>query len=499
MSLAGYRVAVVGAGIGGLASAYMLARHGAEVLVFERDPPPPDDVEAAFATWKRGGATQIRHSHVFLGRLRALLRDSYPEVLEALLLAGIKEMRPLDHPPPALRGRLVPEPGDEDLVALAGRRVTFEWVLRRLVEQHPRVEIYSGTTVTGLLGAPTSPPQVCGVWVTQPRGRKCLFRAHFVVDASGRHSVVSRWLASIGCNTLTESREDSGIAYYTRFYRVLPTGRAPDPGHDPWVGDWDWIKFAVFPAEDGVFSLTFAVPLAKKELKVLARAPAFDRMARAIPGLRDWVDPKVAEPLRTAPHPVEAMGGLLNRRRRLVRGREPIVLRLFCIGDAAYCTNPLYGRGCTQAFLHAHQLTQALLESRGDFRLAALLLDERARRDIEPFYRASILADRDAMRRAAGQAATGLSARMLETFFRDGVAVAMRTDPVVYRAFLRMINMFETPEEAFLRPEVVARTLWVMGRGERFRKEHGWSPPPPADLYLARLRASGHAAQAAAD
>lgn len=495
MPLTGYRVAVIGAGVGGLAATYMLARSGAEVAVFERDPSPPDDVEAAFATWKRPGASQIRHSHVFLGRLRVLLRDHYPELLEALLLAGMKEIRPLDHPPPALRGRLKPEPGDEDLIALAGRRVTFECVLRRLVERHPRVQMYSPAAVTGLLASPTRPPQVSGVWVERERGGKEAFRCHFVVDASGRHSVVTRWLSSIGCAAVSESRESSGILYFTRFYRQLPNRPAPEPGHDPWVGDWDWIKFAVFPAEDGVFSLTFAVPASKTELKSLARGMIFDRMARAIPGLRDWADAKVSEPLKSAPRPVEAMGGLVNRRRSFVVDKEPVVLRLFAIGDAAYCTNPLYGRGCSQAFLHAHELTQALVEANGDFRLAAVLLDDVARRNIEPFYRASVLADRDAIRRAAGQKATALSDRMLEIFFRNGVAIAMRTDPVVYRAFLRMINMFETPEEAFLQPEVIARTLWVMGQGEGFRRQHGWAPPPKAELYLAQLRAAGRNAQ----
>jgi hypothetical protein len=70
-----------------------------------------------------------------------------------------------------------------------------------------------------------------------------------------------------------------------------------------------------------------------------------------------------------------------------------------------------------------------------------------------------------------GQPPAELTARLQEKFFRDGIAVAMRTDPVVYRAFLRMINMFETPEQAFLRPDVVARTLWLMSRSDELRQQ----------------------------
>ncbi|MCX8073815.1 MAG: FAD-dependent oxidoreductase [Candidatus Binatia bacterium] len=487
MFLSGYRVGVIGAGVAGLACAYMLAREGAEVVVFERDPPPPEDPELAFSSWKRLGASQVRHSHVFLGRLRVLLRDHYPELLQELLRAGFREMRPIDNPPPALRGRLEPEPGDDDLVALAGRRVTFEWVLRRVIGENPRVQIETDSKVLGLLAVPTVPPQVCGVLVDRGRSREAAIRFHFVVDASGRHSTIPRWLQKIGCRPVVEQQEESGIVYYTRFYRRRAGSEEPKPGQDPWVADWDWLKFALFPAEGGVFSITLAVPLVEPRLKILSRAAVFDRIVRAIPGLRDWVDPDVAEPYAAAPREVEAMGGLMNRRRRFVDADGLIVSRLFVIGDAAYCTNPLYGRGCAQAFLHAHLLLEALREAGGDPQVAATQLDELAQQQLSPFYRASVVADRDAVRRALGKPPVRFLDRVQEGFFRDGVAVAMRTDPVVYRAFLRMINMFETPEQAFLQPEVVARTLWVMSQGEAFRRRHGWRPPPARDRYLMEI------------
>ena len=77
----------------GLGTALALGRDGHRVTVLERDATPlPEDAEHAF-WWDRRGAPQVRHSHMFLARLRNLLRDRYPDVLEALLAAGATEIR----------------------------------------------------------------------------------------------------------------------------------------------------------------------------------------------------------------------------------------------------------------------------------------------------------------------------------------------------------------------------------------------------------------------
>jgi glycine/D-amino acid oxidase-like deaminating enzyme len=83
---------VVGAGIGGLAAAMALSRAGLDVTVVERDDTPmPDDVEGAFG-WDRRGAPQVRHTHGFPALIRVVLRDRYPDVLAALLDAGVREV-----------------------------------------------------------------------------------------------------------------------------------------------------------------------------------------------------------------------------------------------------------------------------------------------------------------------------------------------------------------------------------------------------------------------
>ena len=68
------KILVIGAGIGGLCTALMLAPSGREVIVLERDGPVetgnPDEL---FASWKRTGVGHLRQSHAFLARLRNIV------------------------------------------------------------------------------------------------------------------------------------------------------------------------------------------------------------------------------------------------------------------------------------------------------------------------------------------------------------------------------------------------------------------------------------------
>src|SRR5882724_13578668 len=146
------RVVIIGAGVGGLGTALALSRQGHDVTVLERDRTPlPHDPDEAFE-WDRRGAPQVRHSHAMLARLRNLLRDRYPDVLAALYAAGVTDWPLTDNLPPTIDDPSA-QPGDDDLVMLACRRTTFEWVLRRAVLAAPHVRLIDGVAVNGLVGS----------------------------------------------------------------------------------------------------------------------------------------------------------------------------------------------------------------------------------------------------------------------------------------------------------------------------------------------------------
>src|SRR5256885_1024750 len=87
------------------------------------------------------------------------------------------------------------------------------------------------------------------------------------------------------------------------------------------------------------------------------------------------------------------MGGLINRRRRLVVDREPVVTGVVAVGDAAVCTNPLYGRGCSLAMVHAFALADVLATNSAGAADTAVAFDAVTRSELEPWYDAALAQD----------------------------------------------------------------------------------------------------------
>lgn len=449
---------VIGAGVTGLATAIALARQDRPVTLIERDSGRlPRSLESAFRRWERRGVPQTRHSHAFLARLRNLLRDRAPDLLEALLDAGVTEMRFAERLPPEITDAS-PRPGDEDLVALACRRTTFEWVVRSRLLDEPGVRLLEATAVDGLLGGPER--------VTGVSAGGLDIEADLVVDASGRRSPMATWLADLGAAPPEEEAVPCGIVYLSRFYRLREGTDAP-PLEGPIGGDLGYLKYALFLGDNRTFSVTFGTDSGESTLRPrLLRPELFDAAALNLPATRAWVDAERSEPITG----VEVMAGLTNRLRRLVIEGRPVAPGVVAVGDAAVHTNPLYGRGCSLGWAHAYMLADIVTVDDEPTRLA-VALDEVTRSEIEPWYRTSVMQDLENQRVARGEAASDDPMRSL---MRDGLMPAVRTDPEVFRAFLRVLNLLVPPDAIISDPDVVGRVLKVW-------QERGERPDPPAE------------------
>ncbi len=439
------RVVVVGGGIAGLGTALACARDGHEVTILERDDTPmPNDADTAF-DWKRTGAPQVRHSHAFLARLRKVLRERAPDVLDALLDAGAAEIPFTENLPETLTDR-EPRPGDDELVAIVCRRTTFEWVLRRLVLAEPHVTLRHGVAASSLDAEAGAVPRVTGV-----DGRP----ADLVVDARGPRSSSDDWLSAIGAQPVREELHESGIVYFSRFYRVNPGVVLPSFA-GPVAADLGYLKYAIFLGDNDTFSVTYAIESDDEELRrALVDPHAFEIVAGAVGGIAPWRAEGVAEPTTS----VHVMAGLRNRYRPLVDEHgEPIVHGFVAAGDAALCTNPLYGRGCSLAFVHAFGLADALRRHPDDPAAFGRAFAEFTARELVPWFRSAVLQDSQA--RAMHEELPSEDPRaFMQAVFRDGLLPAMRTSPAVFRAFLRWFNLLVTPEALMEDPEVVGDVL----------------------------------------
>src|SRR5262249_16825136 len=123
------------------------------------------------------------------------------------------------------------------------------------------------------------------------------------------------------------------------------------------AADMGYLKYAIFLGDNATFSVTYAIESTDEILrKAVVQPDNFERVARQLYGVAPWRADGIADPITD----VHVMAGLRNRYRPLVVGGAPLVRGLVAVGDAAVCTNPLYGRGCSLAIVHGFGLAETL-------------------------------------------------------------------------------------------------------------------------------------------
>lgn len=447
------RVAVLGAGVAGSATALALARESHDVVVLDRASPPPDGrADEVFATWTAAGVAQHQQPHNFLGLGRAVLRDRLPDVYAALLEIGADEIDQT-----VFLGDAPREPGDADLATIACRRPVFDAVLRRFVPEVRQVE------VTGLR---IHADQVTGV--TTDLGP---IDADLVIDTGGRASLVPTWLAAAGHPQPEPQQSDCGLLYYSRHYRVRDS--EPFPPYASLLagprGDLGYLAFACFVGDNRTFCLCIMAPPSDKPFRELRDAAAFERVARQLPGMASWLD--VADPITA----VLPMGHLHNVLRQAID-----IPGLIALGDSRCHTNPTFAFGASLGIAHGVLLSDLTIKAPDVDELAHLFAAE-IDADLQARYDAVTAEDQGRARVWGGEALaiTDPSACM-PMYLRSVVYRVAPKDPALLRAVARRVNALDPVD-------LLESDGALLARAQGLYDEMTFPAPPPRSQLLDAL------------
>ena len=444
------KIIVLGAGVCGLAAGMTLRRDGHEVTVLERDPEPaPGSAAQAWERWARHGVVQFRQPHFLLPRGRMLMEEMLPDVAAALEDAGGLRFDLLSLMPPSITDR-TPRSGDDRFRTITARRPVLEQALGRAAHAEPGLEVRRGVHVRELVVLRhNGTPHVSGVRT----GRDEHLRADLVIDATGRGSRLTRWLAQAGIGPAIEDVEESGFLYYTRYFRArdgrMPVFRAPI------VTEIGTFSVLTLPADNDTWSITLFMSAGDQPLKRLRDPDAWTAVVAACPAHKQWLD---GEPITG----VIPMAGVLDRFRRLVVNGRPVATGLVAVGDAMACTNPSGGRGMTLGLLGVRHLREVIRSNLENPHRLAKTWDAVAQTELTPWYRETVEEDRarfadiEALRRGAQPRPPSDFARL-----QRALLIALFRDPDVFRAAVASRGCITRLEETFADPGFVEHILEI--------------------------------------
>lgn len=333
----GPRAIIVGAGIGGLAAAAALSRHGSDVLVIDRDGLPPDNAP-------RLGVGQGAHTHQLLKAGELALERLLPGITEDFVAAGAVQMTV---------GRDVKvydfggwmEDFDAGFTVTSLSRPGYEGVLRARVAALPNVRFAAETPVRRLVVASG---RCTGVELEDGS----ILAADLIIDSTGLTSPLLRQLQEDGHADFPTEEIRINVAYTTGRFRRPEKWRDEQLGFFVLPSPPDKHFGLMLPIEDGQWILS----LGGRGGEVPPRDPqAFKEYAKGL------VEPHVYDRIKDA----EPVGELRTFRkptaiRHLIWEAKAWPQRLIPIGDAMSSVNPTYGQGMTVAVCEAEALETLL-------------------------------------------------------------------------------------------------------------------------------------------
>ena len=435
----GKRAVVVGAGIGGLSAAGVLARYFSQVDVLERDQLPT-------AVGSRAGTPQDRHSHGLLAGGLQALGEIYPSFEQDLAGAGAvrvqvsQDIRWERADVGALPQR------DLGLSLLCASRPLIEHVLRRRAEALANVTLRPGCRVTQIR-LPTRDAGGAAVHFEFGHEQAGRIDAELVLDASGRGAPTLALLDALGWGRPAVTEVGVDISYATAVVQI--------PSDAP--GDWKlaatfpdppaWTRHAVLlPIEGNRWTVTLAEH----------GGPRVENWETFLDGLRGLVTPTLHDALCRAepPDAIQHYGFRASQWRHFER-LPRLPRAVLPIADAFCRFNPIYGQGMSSAAKQVRLLLDVL---------------ERAATEADPIAVvqagfmsavASVLQTPWSLSTTADFTFPGTRGEKPENFdegrqFEAALIRAVVADPVVHQAFMNVMLLLE-PDTRLQDPDILRR------------------------------------------
>lgn len=433
------KAVVIGASMGGLLAARVLADFYAEVLILERDTFPATGEQ-------RKGVPQGRHLHNLLPAGQQILEKLFPGLTRQLISQGAQTLQSQEVA--WFFNRAYHCSFEKDRTGVATSRPLLEAAVRQRVLELPNVRAIENCDVLGLVENEER-SAITGLRIIQrqPGSTGEIIQADLVVDATGRGSRTPSWLEELGYAAPPEERVKIGMGYTTRYYR-----RRPDqlPGKKVVIitSELENPRLGVAMAEE-----------AERWIVTLGgyfgdHAPAdeegFLDFARSLasPDLYEFL--KEAEPVSA---PVQHKFPFSQRRHYEKLNRFPAGLLVF--GDALCSFNPIYGQGMSVAAQQAVVLQQCLALYRDDRTALAPAFYKQATKIINIPWQLAAGGD---LRYPAVEGKRSSLGQFLGWYINH-LHNAAHYSPVVSGAFAEVTGLL-APPPSLLSPKVALRVLW---------------------------------------